>query len=242
MFKKLFAVLLALMIPAAAAMAEGDGFEGYTGEQTEASSFDSIWALMGEETVLWRVESFAEEDGFKVTVYHELEDGKQDLWEYSAAYQEAEHKLITTPTGIHTREARDGTVEETYYEDGAAEFMLNESGRLIWKDLKEDAGRGMEFAKIGFFFGSQWRNGSVQIEFWAWYDGVYDVRLTKKDAKGNRIDEAVMLGSYDPQSHTLTVEGAYQDGKVFTIAFSYNENGSLVWTQDGVSTVCEMIY
>ena len=44
--------------------------------------------------------------------------------------------------------SEDGGDPKTVYTDGSAEFSINKDGMLIWKDKKEDAGKGLKFAKL----------------------------------------------------------------------------------------------
>ena len=73
-------------------------------------------------------------------------------WEYSCLYQADDNSLAAMPTGIRTDVVYgdDGEVAsyQTVYEDGDAVFTLDEDGFLLWKDLKEDAGKDMRFEHV----------------------------------------------------------------------------------------------
>ena len=45
-------------------------------------------------------------------------------------------------------EAKGSGDPELVYSDGSAEFSINKEGQLIWKDLKDDAGKGKKFDRL----------------------------------------------------------------------------------------------
>ena len=132
--KKIIALFLVLCfsLTAAAALAEDDiGY--YLDDHPEAAVYESTWVAEDGD---WRIEVYGEDGGMKLFAVHRLGDNKEDIWEYSAALDEG-GKLTTVPLGLHYQQdivTYDWTV--TYYEDGDAEFSINEEGKLLWKDLK----------------------------------------------------------------------------------------------------------
>ena len=235
--KKLLSLFLALCLSVAmtAAFAEDEaGF--YTDDHPEARKYVSTWTT---EDADWRIEVYDEDGGIKVYIVHVLGDNKEDIWEYSAALGEG-GALTAVPLGLHYKQ---DTVsldwDVTYYEDGDAEFTVNENGKLLWKDLKEDAGKGLEFKKIGNFYGGRWMKGDIEVIFYAWYDGQYDIRLYQRGKDNEILKDAILKGDYDPETDTLTAEGEFDGEDPMTITFSYDENNNVVWTENGVSTVLE---
>ena len=212
----------------------------YTDENPEAAPYDSAWVA---EDGAWRIEAYGEDGGLKMMIVHQLGDNKEDIWEYAAALNVEKNALNTVPLGLHYRQDTvTGSWDETYYEDGDAIFTLNENGLLLWNDLKEDAGKGLEFMKIGNFFGGRWMKGDIEVLFYAWYEGQYDIRLYRRGENGEILDNAILKGDYDPNTDTIQVEGCFDDGNPFTVAFSYDENRNVVWTENGESTVLTYSY
>ena len=73
-------------------------------------------------------------------------------WEYSCFYHDEDHTLVSMPFGTRTEVVYDENGEQTsateVYNDGEAIFSLDEEGKLIWLDEKENAGDGMRFEKL----------------------------------------------------------------------------------------------
>ena len=241
LMKKLFALLLALCLAfaATAAFAEED-FGYYPDEYPECKVFLSTWIA---EDGAWRIEVYGEDGGVKQMVVHRLGDNKEDIWEYSTALNEERTELVAVPFGLHYMQ---DTVtldwDTTYYEDGDATFALNEAGQLIWNDLKEDAGKGLVFDKIGNFFGGRWMKGNLEVYFFDWYEGEYDIRLYERDEDNEIVRDAILKGTYDPETDTIEATGAFDEEDPFTVTFSYDEQKNVVWTENGESTVLEYSY
>lgn len=237
--KKLIALLMVLVmsIGAMAAFAEDEDMVTYLEEHPEAAGYVSTWIAEDGD---WRIEVFDEDGGLKLMVVHKLDDGsKEDIWEYAAAMG-TENKLTAVPLGLHYKQdVATGDWDVTYYEDGDAEFEIGEDGKLIWKDLKEDAGKGLAFDKIGNFYGGRWMKDDIEVVFADWYDGQYDVRLYQRDENNEIVKDAILKGDYDAATNTLTATGDFGDEPI-TAVFSYNEENQIVWIEDGVSTVLEL--
>ena len=149
-------------------------------------------------------------------------------------------KLTTVPLGLHYQQdtvTYDWTV--TYYEDGDAEFSINEEGKLLWKDLKEDAAKDLAFEKIGSFYGTRWMKDDIEVIFFDWYDEQYDIRLYQRGEGGEILKDAILKGDYDADTDTLTATGEFDNEEPFTVTFSYDESNHIVWTENGESTVLE---
>jgi hypothetical protein len=98
------------------------------------------------------MEIFFEEEGYRVFIEWGSSAWESRQWDYSCHLDRKTGTLISLPLGSCTDVvyADDGSVKSfvTRYEDGSAEFSLDDQGYLIWKDLKEDAGRDMRFERI----------------------------------------------------------------------------------------------
>jgi len=242
MMKKLFALILVLCLSVAAvsALAEEDEFRFYTEDYPEAKPYVSTWIAGNGE---WRIEMYEEDGGIKPYIVHRLGDNKEDIWEYATALNVEKTALTAVPFGLHYKQDTvTGNWDVTYYEDGDAEFTLNENGKLLWKDAREDAGKGLEFEKIGNFYGGRWLKGDIEVIFYDWYDGEYDIRCYQYGENDAILADAILKGTYDPETETITAEGFFDPDAPFTVVFSYDENNSVVWTENGESTVLEYSY
>ena len=237
--KKMFALLLALCLALAAvsALAEEDEFGYYPDENPESKPFVSTWIAENGD---WRIEMYGEDGGIKPYIVHKLGDNKEDIWEYATALNPEKTALTAVPFGMHyQQDTVSGNWDVNYYEDGDAVFTLNENGQLLWNDLKEDAGKGLAFDKIGNFFGGRWMKGDVEVIFYDWYDGEYDIRCYQYGENDAILADAILKGVYDPAADTITAEGFFDPDAPFTVTFSYDEENNVVWTENGESTVLE---
>lgn len=238
--KKLFALILVICVSLMALIAVAEEEYGfYTDENPEAAPYVSTWVA---EDGYWRIEAYDEDGGIKLMIVHVLGDNKTDVWEYSAALNPEKTALTTVPLGLHYRQDN-VTFEwvETYYEDGDAVFTINDAGMLLWNDLKEDAGKGLEFLRIGDFFGSRWMKDDIEVYFYYWYEGEYDIRLYQLGENDEILNDAILKGAYDPETDSVTAEG-YFDPDNITVTFSYDDQRNVVWTENGESTVLEYSY
>ena len=219
---------------------EEETYGFYTDKYPEAAAYYSTWVAENGD---WRIEAYDEDGGLKLMIVHQLGDNKEDIWEYSATLNPAKDALTTVPFGLHYRQDTvSGSWDETWYEDGDAVFTLNDQGNLLWNDLKEDAGKGLEFMKIGNFFGGRWMKDDIEVIFYAWYDGQYDIRLYRRGENGEILDNAILKGDYDPAADTIQAEGCFDNGELFTVTFSYDESRNVVWTENGESTILKYSY
>ena len=233
--KKLLALFLVLCLSIAAvtAFAEEDTVD-YLESHPEAAAYVSVWVA---EDGNWRIDSGDEDGGIRVSVVHKLGDNREDVWEYSASLAQ-NGTLVAVPVGLHYQ--RDTVTDEwnvTYYEDGDAEFVIDENGKLVWKDLKEDAGKDLTFAKIGTFYGGRWMKGDIEVIFYDWYDGQYDIRLYRRGNDNAVLKDAILKGDYDAVTDTVSATGEFEGENPFTVTFSHDENRDVVWTENGESTV-----
>jgi len=237
--KKLISLLLVLCLSIAAAAVFAEESTGnYVADHPEAAPYESVWVAEDGD---WRIESFGEDDGVRLMIVHKLGDNKEDIWEYAAAMGQ-DGTLTTVPFRQHYQ--KDTATDEytDYYEDGDAVFTINEEGKLIWKDLKEDAGKDLAFDKIGSFFGGRWMKGDIEVYFYEWYDAQYDIRLYKRGANNEILKDAILKGDYNAETNTVTAIGEFEGEEPFTVTFSYDEKGQILWNENGESTVMELSY
>ena len=239
--KKLFALILAicLSVTVLSALAEeGDVIGYYPDDHPESKVFMSTWVAEGGN---WRIEMYGEDGSIKPYIVHRLGDNKEDIWEYATELDKDNiNQLTAEPVGLHYKQDTvSGNWDTTYYEDGNATFVLNENGKLIWNDLKEDAGKGLEFEKIGEFFGGRWTKGDIEVQFSDWYDGEYDIRCYRYGENNEILADAILKGAYDPATGTVTAQGSFDPDKPITVTFSFGKGG-VIWTEDGVSTPMEL--
>lgn len=243
--KKLFALLVVccLAFTVVASLAdEAVGSEDmsiYTDHHPEALPFESAWVA---ENGNWRIEVFAEDGGMKLMVVHTLGDNKRDVWEYAALMGD-NNDLVAVPFGLHYKEDfATGEWDTTYYEDGTATFSLTADGKLLWKDGKEGAGNGLEFQKIGSFYGGRFMKGDIEVIFYGWYDGQYDIRLYQIGENEKILKDAILKGDYDPATNTVKAIGGFDGEEPMEIVFSYDDHYRVVWTENGQSTPLELSY
>ena len=82
----------------------------------------------------------------------------------------------------------------------------------------------------------------IEVIFFEWYDGQYDIRLYRRGENGEILDNAILKGDYNADADTIQASGCFDDGEVFTVTFSYDENRNVVWTENGESTSLEYSY
>ena len=90
--------------------------------------------------------------------------------------------------------------------------------------------------------GGRWMKDDIEVIFYDWYEGQYDIRCYQYDENGNILADAILKGDYDPETDTVTAEGYFDPDEPFTVTFSYDEHNNVVWTQDGESTTMEYSY
>ena len=238
--RKLFALVLAvcLSITGATALAEDDiGY--YPDDYPESKVYINTWIAEDGD---WRIEVYGEDGGIKPMIVHRLGDNKEDIWEYAMALGQ-NGELTAVPFGLHYKQDTvTGNWDVTYYEDGEATLAINENGRLVWNDLKEDAGKGLEFDGIGNFYGGRWMKGDIEVIFYDWYDGQYDIRLYQLGKDNEILKDAILKGDYNAETDTITAEGEFEGEDPMVITFSYDENNNVVWTENGESTSMEYSY
>ena len=253
--KKLIGILLAVMMMAAfACAATADDVP-----QPEAGKkFESDWAIPGG-----LVQIVYEEEGYRVMVEKNNQDGAGSVWEYACFYHADTDDLISFRSSRTNYTVNPETGEqvtgETAYDDfdeenQATAFTIDADGCLIWKDGREDAGAGLRFANIGRFDGV-WRNEAEEAEAEFLWNGLtedemfYTVYITRGKTDGELYTSFLMNGGYDPATGKLSAngtctvfrknaEGGYdteEDGETYDAFFSRMEDGRLLFeTANGI--------
>lgn len=243
MMKKLMAVILALVLSAvccAAALADE------TAEEQEALKlFDSDWVSVAGHV------SAAYMDGYWSV---EVTSGDYTVeWDYFCVYDAERKALVSSDEGygntktIISRDLEGSEIgREVEYSDGQAEFTVNENGKLVWKDLKEDAGAGAEFEKIGWFAYDFYSEHCTMNIFWdvdEEEDGTIHagLKVQIEKAEENSYTSWTYSAAYNAEDNTLVAflgtkevqEAAgealatiYYDGEA---VFSWDEEGGLHW-------------
>ncbi len=220
--------------------------------------FENDWAIAGG-----LVQVYYEEEGYRVTVNVEKEDGTGALWQYACYYMEDTDSLVSVSSSrdnytidpdtgdtVYTDTAYDGIDEE----GKSTVFTIDAHGCLIWKDGCDDAGAGLEFANIGRFDGV-WRNEEEEVEAEFLWNGAdedslfYTVYIQRGVEGADHYALYLMDGSYDPATGKLSAEGtctlftknasgeydSQDDGELVDAFFSMLENGKLLYeTANGI--------
>ena len=142
--KKMLSLLIALILATACFAAFAEEEAPQPQPVPDPDRFGGVWECdRAVAEIVW------EEEGYRVMIHWSDSAWEKTTWEYSCYYYEEENKIVSTPFGIRTALIFDDNGELTdstvLYDDGIAEFTLDEEGKLIWKDEKEDAGKDMKF-------------------------------------------------------------------------------------------------
>jgi len=113
----------------------------------EAAAFEGVWQCDRATIAM-----YGEEEGFNVLITWGSSAWEYTEWDYSCFYHDEDSTLVSMPFGTRTDlvydENGDIASADEVYNDGEAVFSLDEEGKLIWQDQKENAGDGMRFEKI----------------------------------------------------------------------------------------------
>ena len=248
----LAAVLTAMFLPALASA------DSCYPQPEGGKKFESDWAIAGG-----LAEIYYEEEGYRVTLTIENQDGTGSVWEYACFYTEDTDSLLSF-SSRRMNFSVDPDTGDPVYGDVAYEgideegketvFSIDAHGCLLWKDGHDDAGAGLEFANIGRFEGL-WRNEAEEVEAEFMWNGVtedemfYTVYITRGNAGGDHYTLFLMNGFYDPATGKLTAEGtctlftrnasgeyeSSEDGESYDAIFSMMEDGRLLFeTANGI--------
>ncbi len=220
--------------------------------------FESDWAIAGGQA-----EIYYEEEGYRVSLSIQNEDGTGSLWEYACYYVEETDSLLSfsssrndftinpdTGDTVYAGSAYEGIDEE----DKETVFTIDEDGCLIWKDGHDDAGAGLKFVNIGRFEGV-WRNEAEEVEAEFMWNGIdadtffYTVYIQRGNEGAENYARYLMNGDYDPATGKLSASGTctlftknasgeydtQDDGETVDAFFSKLENGNLLYeTANGI--------
>lgn len=93
---------------------------------------------------------FAEGDHFSCAISWPESNAEVSQWSYTCFYDNG--SLVDNGRGIKSTVTygTDGLIASTVFRfsDGVGKFTMNENGKLVWTDAKEDAGKNMEFERV----------------------------------------------------------------------------------------------
>ena len=220
--------------------------------------FESDWAVVGG-----LAEIYYEEEGYRVALTMNNQDGTGALWQYSCYYVEDTDSLLSVSSSrtdfIINPDNGETVYGDVAYEDldeegKSTEFTIGADGCLIWKDGHDDAGAGLEFVNIGRFDGV-WRNEEEEVEAEFMWNGLtedemfYTVYITRGKTDGDHYTNFLMNGTYDPATGRLSAYGtcllftrnaggeyeSSEDGETYDAFFSMMEDGRLLFeTANGI--------
>ena len=247
MMKRWMAALIALLMVVACTAAFAEDVPADP-EDEAVALFDSMW-----------VGSAGEVRAFYMDGYWMVQITSTDRiseWNYICVYDAERRALVSDPNAENTK--TEGTFDEegseinrvAVYTDGAAVFTLNEEGRLLWTDLREGAGTGAEFEKIGWYAGAYACGDYLLNIFWdtaasddgEYYIG-YKVDIEKTDSSGvtTWVYEIVIFSQEDgtlraPAGEKMEQEKSggpfitvYNDGSA---VFTKDTEGNILWTDE----------
>jgi hypothetical protein len=246
MLKKMTAVLLAMALALSCALAAAEDTEEttYAQEHPGVMNYDGYWISEDAGTL---IEIGVRLDGVEMLIFRTPGHQEFTSWEYLLTYDDATGALQSDNGMKSTNTVQeDGSLgnDSVYeYDDGQAVFSINEEGRLVWEDQKEDAGAGQTYIPIGGFLGD-YVCGATTVSF-RWTEGHYAVDIKQPDSAAV-VGVWQYVGEYDPAARTVTAKGLYQkltyreDGTVDTEAdpeekevsavFSFDGDYRLIWT------------
>lgn len=210
--RKLFSVILALvlLLSCCAALAEEAAEAKECPE--EAKFYEGKWYNVDAE-----LEMYWEEEGYKVLIVCPHGEGIETDWEYSCTVDE-DNKLVSLPFGL--RKEINGDTIEVVYEDGQAEFYINEENYLFWKNEKEELEINTEFVKMspGDFDG-YWSSENCVVEMYFEEEGY---KILVREVEGENVKETEYSAFYHEDDNTVvTLDG--------DAVFSKNDDGCMVW-------------
>ena len=134
--KRLFALLLALLLLGCVALAE-DGAK--TDVTNPVAAYEGVWVSGRARLTIEELD-----DVIRCAVSWGGSAFETAEWEYEASYDEVADGLTTLEKGVKrvVTYAESGEVVSSVeeYNDGAANFALNDDGTLTWTDFKETPG------------------------------------------------------------------------------------------------------
>ena len=112
-------------------------------EETEATPEDAYMGTWAADQTTLLIEDL--DDIIYCTVRKTASDTEVTVWSYeNCTYDEVSGGLTTLETGVKTNVVVDASGEEVSSEeeftDGAASFVLNAEGKLVWTDFKQTPG------------------------------------------------------------------------------------------------------
>ena len=241
--KKWIAAITALMMAVMCTAALAGGAEA---EEEAIGLYDSVWLGSGGSISAVCMYGYWEVDV--------VNSDESIEWHYVCSYDEARRVLVSgsdrenTKTLVILDEDGSETDRITEYTDGRAEFALTERGTLAWTDMKEDAGAGMEYEKVGWYAPYRYRYASDNYfmdVFWADADEDADnaglivvvedfgkntcwtYHQVKYNAKNNTLEAALGLKEAQ-EAQDSALFPVYTDG---TAVFSMDADRNVYWDE-----------
>ncbi len=247
--RKILALVLALLLPCAAALAESDS-TGYS----ESAACLGEW-ICGD--YMLSVQPSEEDDNrflCIVSCYEGDETTETRVYD-GCAYDPAAAGLVCENAGIRTvySDGGDGFTEQEIFSDGSASFALDGDGNMVWKDFTGDSGSdGMTFTRYdytadfvaAFYEGAWvsdrvslyiesidgdicanvlWASSANEVTQWSYEGLVYDEVSDELNTleTGTKTDYV-----YSEDGEIASAEVVFTDGAA---AFRLNDDGNLVW-------------
>lgn len=209
--KKLTSIILAMLL--AALLCTG-ALADDCPEPEGGKKFDSSWAIGGG-----LVEINYEEEGYRVYIHIFDNESKGTEWEYNCLYNEKKDALVSMSSVKTSYTLNPETNDQIFaepdhegFDDPGQEsvFTINENGKLIWQDGRENAGADLEFQNIGSFQGF-WRNEAEQIWADINWNGMdqeqFNYTVFIHRGEGKTYVEFNLTGLYDPDAGKLMAKG-----------------------------------
>jgi len=197
-------------------------------EQTDqGKAFDDVWVGHG-----YHLDVYSEEGGYIVEV-EKLDNektGEGFIWEYKLNL--VGDKLVSVgalkwPAKFENDEVLEG--DKPYYDNGAAEFTINEQGQLVWDDMREHVADGLTFTPIGRFEGT-WPGVNASADI-TWAEDHYTIYLDVP-GEGNKVESYMYNGTYNRENKSLEAVGTCD-----VITYVDNEETERVTGEESVEAV-----
>jgi len=211
--KKMFAVLLALVISLTCFAATAEDIASYRVVQPDAAKFEGDWVSEDGNYIL---EAEFGQDAMEIGIVRTTGEKTFLMWEYLTEYDPGTG-VLTSAAGDRAEyriqdEGRTELAEGAGMDDNVeAEFSLDEGGKLIWNNKKEEALSRVVFDRIGWFTGDYTcakndvvTEGFIKVRYNT-AEKRYDVEITLEDYTGRH--EWQLQGTYNAEKDVLELTG-----------------------------------
>ena len=221
--------------------------------QTESGKrFEGDWAIPGAKASI-----DYEEEGYRVYLeWYDREQLTGSVWQYSCFYNEEKDVLesFTSSRYNYTLDPEtfntipgDDVYNDFDLEGQVTVFAINEEGKLIWTDARENEGADLEFQPIGRFDG-MWQNDAEEVYAEINWEGMSDEEtffytVFIRRGTDEKAVEFNMQGLYNWDTGKLEAagtatsfvsngQGGYEpveDPETYEAFFSMQDNGKLLF-------------